>query len=68
MEITSGSRGVDSENRCKIFEKRLTKAIKSDTIWDEKKLHVPRPGDFLAVHSCDRSDRYVIWQGLFEKM
>lgn len=50
-----------------IFAKRLTKALKLYTTWDEENYMYGRTGDYVAVRQGNPTDVYIVMGKVFEK-
>jgi len=67
QKLIPKARGCIAKAGTPIYAKRLTKALKIYTMWDEENYMYGRQGDYVAVRSDDPKDVYIIMGKIFEK-
>lgn len=67
QKLLSKAKGCIPEKGVPIFAKKLTRALKLYTLWDEDNYMYGRPGDYVAVRQDNPKDVYIIMGKVFEK-
>ena len=66
-KLLAMAKGCIPKKGVPILAKRLTRALKLYTVWDEDNYMYGRPGDYVAVRQDNPKDVYIIMGEVFEK-